>query len=54
MPAQAVAQNQQEVSVAVQRSLEASAYSGIAVDESQMQGVPTQQGTLPTLHPRSS
>ena len=36
MPAQVAVQNQQELSAAVQRSLEASVYGGIAVDESQL------------------
>ena len=53
MPAQAVVQNQQEVSVAVQRSLEASVYGGMAVDKSQLQGAFPKQSPSPTLAPRS-
>ena len=34
MPAQVAVWNQQELSAAVQRSLEASVYGGMAVDES--------------------
>ena len=39
MPALVAVQNQQELSAAVQRSLEAFVYGGIAVDESQLQDV---------------
>ena len=39
MPAQAAVQNQQEVSAAVHRSLEASVYGGMAVDKSWLQGM---------------
>ena len=42
-PAQAVVQNKQEVSVPVQRSLEASVYGGIIMDKSWLQGAPPQQ-----------
>ena len=52
--ARTAVQNQQEVSVVVQRSLQASVYGGMAVDESQLQGAPPQQSPLPTLAPRSS
>ena len=34
MPAQAVVQNQQDISAVVQRSLEATVYGGMAVDKS--------------------
>ena len=54
MPAQATVQNQQEVSIAVQRSLEASAYGGVTVDENWLQGVPPQQSPSPTLAPKLS
>ena len=54
MPAKVVVQYQQEVSVSVQRSLEASVYSGMAGDESQLQDVSPQQSPSPTLAPRSS
>ena len=49
MLAQAAVQNQQEFSAAVQRSLEASVYDGIAVDESQLWGVSPHQTPLSTL-----
>ena len=43
MPMQAVVQNLQEVSVAVQGSLEASVCGGMVMDKSQLQGAPPQQ-----------
>ena len=54
MPAQAAVQNQQELSAAVQRSLEDSVYGGMAVDKSQLWGVSPHQIPLPTLAPGSS
>ena len=54
MPAQAAVQNQQEVSVMVQRSLDTSVYGGMTSDKSQLQRVYPQQSSLPTLAPRSS
>ena len=53
-PAQAAVQNQQEVSVAVERSLGTSVYDGMIVNKSLLQGVPLQQSPSPTLDPRSS
>ena len=47
--AQAAAHNQQELSTAVQRSLEASVYNSIAVDKSQLLGVSPHQCQLYTL-----
>ena len=49
MPAQATVQNQQEVSVAVQRSLEASVYGSITADKSQLQGTPCSRVLCPLL-----
>ena len=51
MPAKVAVQNQQELSAAVQRSLEASVYSGIAVDKSQLWGVSPHQSLSPSLGP---
>ena len=51
---QAAVWNWQELSATVQRSLEASAYDGIAVDTSDLEGVPPYQSPLPTLSPGSS
>ena len=53
MPAQAAVQNQQELSAAVKRSLEFSAYDVMAVDESQLQ-VCTPKALLPPLSPGSN
>ena len=47
-------QNQQDIFVAVQRSLEASVYGGMITDKSQIQGAPPQQSPLPTIAPVSS
>ena len=54
MPAQAAVQNQQEVSEAVQRSLEPSVYDGIIMDKNQLQGTTPQQSPSPTIVPVSS
>ena len=53
IPAQAAVQTQQEVSVAVQRSLEASVCGGIITDESQLQGASPQQSLSPMIAPVS-
>ena len=52
MSAQAVVLNQQEVTIAVQRSLEASVHHGMRADENQLQEVLPQQSPLPTLSPQ--
>ena len=49
MPAQAAVQNQQEVSITVQRSLEASVYGGMTADENWLQGVPLNRVLCPLL-----
>ena len=54
MPVQALVQNQQELSAAVQRSLEASIYGGMRVDKSQLQDVSPHQSPSATLAPRSN
>ena len=51
MPAQAVVQNQQEVSVVVQRSLEASVYVGMTSDEDQLREYPLNRVLCPHMAP---
>ena len=46
-------QNQQELSAAMQRSLDTSAYGSIAVDKGQLWGVSPHQSLSPTLAPGS-
>ena len=54
MPAQAAVQNQQEVFVVVQRSLEASVFGGIITDKSSLKGAPPQQSPFSMTPPVSS
>ena len=54
MPTQAAIEKQQEVSVVVHRSLEASVYCSMKSEENQLHGVRLQQCPLSTLVPVSS